>query len=41
VAEHLVAAVRCMYQRAIDDGLISKADNRARKVAKQCRLWAR
>ena len=32
--EHLVAALRCLYQRAVDDGLIAEADNPARKVAK-------
>jgi integrase/recombinase XerC len=37
-AEHLVAALRCVYQRAVDDGLISEADNPARKVAKPRRL---
>ena len=36
--EHLVAALRCLYQRAIDDGLIAEADNPARKVAKPRRL---
>lgn len=36
--EHLVAALRCLYQRAVDDGLISEADNPARKVAKPRRL---
>jgi integrase/recombinase XerC len=36
--EHLVAALRCLYQRAVDDGLIAEADNPARKVAKPCRL---
>ena len=36
--EHLVAALRCLYQRAVDDGLIAKADNPARKVAKPRRL---
>jgi len=36
--EHLVAALRCLYQRAIDDGLICEADNPARKVAKPRRL---
>jgi hypothetical protein len=30
--EHLVAALRCLYQRAVDDGLIAEADNPARKV---------
>jgi integrase len=32
--EHLVAALRCVYRRAVDDGLIAEADNPARKVAK-------
>src|SRR5712691_10358389 len=32
--EHLVAALRCPYQRAVEDGLIAAADNPARKVAK-------
>jgi site-specific recombinase XerD len=36
--EHLVAALRCLYQRAVEDGLIAEADNRARKVAKPRRL---
>jgi hypothetical protein len=36
--EHLVAALRCLYQRAIDDGLIAEVDNPARKVAKPRRL---
>jgi hypothetical protein len=36
--EHLVAALRCLYRRAVDDGLISEADNPARKVAKPRRL---
>jgi integrase/recombinase XerC len=36
--EHLVAALRCLYQRAIEDGLIAEADNPARKVAKPRRL---
>jgi hypothetical protein len=31
--EHLVAALRSLYQRAVDDGLIAEADNPARKVA--------
>ena len=31
---HLVAALRCQYSRAEDDGLIAEADNPARKVAK-------
>lgn len=37
-AEHLVAALRCLYQRAVDDGLIPEAANPARKVAKPRRL---
>jgi integrase/recombinase XerC len=37
-AEHLVAALRCLYRHAEDDGLIGEADNPARKVAKPRRL---
>jgi len=33
-----VAALRCLYRRAVDDGLIGEADNPARKVAKPRRL---
>jgi len=36
--EHLVAALRCLYRRAVDHGLIAEADNPARKVAKPRRL---
>ena len=36
--EHLVAALRCLYRRAVDDGLINEADNPAQKVAKPRRL---
>jgi integrase/recombinase XerC len=36
--EHLVAALRCLYKRAVEDGLIAEADNPARKVAKPRRL---
>jgi len=36
--EHLVAALRCLYRRAVDDGLIAEGDNPARKVAKPRRL---
>src|SRR6266581_4030877 len=32
--ERLVAALRCVYRRAVEDGLISEADDPARKVAK-------
>ncbi|WP_223838757.1 tyrosine-type recombinase/integrase [Saccharopolyspora pogona] len=37
-AEHLIAALRCLYNHAIADGLIAEADNPARKVAKPRRL---
>ena len=33
-----MAALRCLYQRAVDAGLIAEADNPARKVAKPRRL---
>jgi integrase/recombinase XerC len=36
--EHLVAALRCLYRRAVGDGLIAEADDPARKVAKPRRL---
>ena len=36
--EHLMAALRCLYRHAEDDGLIAEADNPARKVAKPRRL---
>ena len=36
--EHLVAALRCVYKRAVEDGLIKESDNPARKVAKPRRL---
>ena len=36
--EHLVAALRCLYRHAEDDGLISEKDNPARKVDKPRRL---
>jgi integrase len=36
--EHLVAALRCLYRHSEHDGLISPADNPARKVAKPRRL---
>jgi site-specific recombinase XerD len=36
--EHLVVALRCLYQRAVEDGLITEVDNPARKVAKPRRL---
>jgi hypothetical protein len=37
-AENLISALRCLYQRAVDDGLIAERDNPARKVAKPRRL---
>jgi integrase/recombinase XerC len=36
--EHLVAALRCLYRQAEDDGLIDEKDNPARKVDKPRRL---
>jgi integrase/recombinase XerC len=36
--EHLVAALRCLYRRAVEDGLIGQADDPARKVPKPRRL---
>ena len=37
-AENLIAALRCLYRRAEDDGLIGERDNPARKVEKPRRL---
>jgi site-specific recombinase XerD len=37
-AEHLIAALRCLYRHAVDDGHLDEADNPARKVAKPRRL---
>jgi integrase len=37
-AEHLVAALRCLYRRAVADGYVEAADNPAAKVAKPRRL---
>lgn len=36
--EHLIAALRCLYRHAEDDGHLTAADNPARKVAKPRRL---
>ncbi len=36
--EHLIAALRCLYNHAIADGHLTEADNPARKVAKPRRL---
>jgi hypothetical protein len=36
--EHLVAALRCLYKRAVDDGLISEADNPAQKTSDAIKL---
>ena len=37
-AENLIAALRCLYRRAEEDGLIGEKDNPARKVDKPRRL---
>ncbi|MFY1692795.1 hypothetical protein [Plantactinospora sp. WMMB782] len=37
-AEHLIAAMRCIYRHAVMDGLIRQVDNPAAKVAKPRRL---
>ena len=37
-AENLIAALRCLYKHAEDDGFIEERDNPARKVAKPRRL---
>ncbi|PWU45621.1 integrase [Micromonospora sp. S4605] len=37
-AEHLIAALRCLYNHAVADGHLAEADNPARKVAKPRRL---
>ena len=37
-AEHLVAALRCLYRRAVADGYLDAADNPAVKVDKPPRL---
>jgi integrase/recombinase XerC len=37
-AENLIAALRCLYKSAEEDGLIKERDNPARKVAKPRRL---
>jgi integrase len=37
-AEHLVAALRCLYKHAVADGYLEAADNPAAKVAKPRRL---
>src|SRR5690242_5242658 len=37
-AEHLVAALRCLYRRAVADGHLDAADNSALKVNKPRRL---
>jgi integrase/recombinase XerC len=33
-AEHVIAALRCVYRHAVMDGLIREADNPAARVAK-------
>lgn len=37
-SEHQIAALRCMYKRAVADGIITDAANPAAKVAKPARL---
>lgn len=37
-AEHLIAALRCLYNHAVADGLIDESDNPARKTSKPRRL---
>lgn len=37
-AEHFIAALRCLYRHAVDDGHVDEPDNPARKVAKPRRL---
>jgi integrase len=37
-AEHMLAALRCIYSRAVADGIIAEADNPAARVAKPRRL---
>jgi integrase/recombinase XerC len=37
-AENLISALRCLYNHAVDDGLIAEKDNPARKVPKPRRL---
>jgi integrase len=37
-AENLISALRCLYNRAVDDGLIAEKDNPARKVDKPRRM---
>jgi integrase len=36
--EHLISALRCLYKRAVADGIITEAANPAAKVAKPARL---
>lgn len=37
-AEHMISALRCLYKRAVADGIITETDNPAAKVAKPRRL---
>lgn len=37
-AEHMISALRCLYQYAVDDGYLAEADNPAIRVAKPRRL---
>ncbi|WFE55234.1 site-specific integrase [Micromonospora sp. WMMD1155] len=37
-AEHLISSLRCLYARAVADGLLAESDNPARRVPKPRRL---
>lgn len=37
-ADHMISALRCLYRRAVADGIVAEADNPAAKVAKPRRL---
>jgi integrase/recombinase XerC len=37
-AEHMLAAIRCLYKHAVADGIVTAADNPAARVPKQRRL---
>jgi integrase/recombinase XerC len=37
-AEHLIAAMRCIYKHAVADGILTESENPAARVPKPCRL---
>ena len=37
-AEHLIAALRCMYRHAVANGILTESENPAARVPKPCRL---